>query len=375
MVKNLLNWRGVLFFLGLLGFLGCLPGGGDSTQWVVQSPPSLSPSLRDPLTESYSAALGFAQLGNTCFANSVHKLLWAAVDFPDSETVPKDQEAKKLYFSLMNQLSENWEQLQKDPKGAGIQGHGFEDPLNKFFDALNDWNLKPDHHGSKNIDLLHIPSKVREDQVDALAYLSNLDDILDLKSLIGGYYFSKNITFKDGTVQPVVIKTPDQKNFTLPIPLDSALHSSSPFFINLLAHYFKTQDSDGPIKRDDNGKKELAQITDQLTLDSPDEIPHQILMVLNEKNFAVKHSDKISLDFYQNLNPAHLLVEKKPYSLRGVVVHRGSDGAGHYVAYIQKEKNHWVLHNDLHVTPIEFGRESQMWQDIDQGGYLFLYKE
>ena len=55
------------------------------------------------------------------------------------------------------------------------------------------------------------------------------------------------------------------------------------------------------------------------------------------------------------------------YSLYGVIVHRGSAGSGHYIAYI-KHENRWFEMNDRKATLVDFS------EVLEQSAYMLFYQ-
>ena len=60
-------------------------------------------------------------------------------------------------------------------------------------------------------------------------------------------------------------------------------------------------------------------------------------------------------------------VAGEAYSLYGVIVHRGSAGSGHYIAYI-KHENRWFEMNDRKAT---FMKAEQV---LEQNAYMLFYQ-
>ncbi len=353
-------------------------------------------SLRHPLLQkNYSAAVGLKNLGSTCFANAVHKLLWADSRFshPHLATTP----IQRLFFSLMSQLDQNWKIVSENLDDSGFSKNGYETELNAFYDALIQSN-----GGSAEIDVDH--SNLRRDQADARVYLDKLIELLQLNEITPGFYESTQPVFDDGhrnKLNPDLLTDRDHLGNALPVPLPhlrmSGLSIHSPR-VNSIEDAIREQfdtpermDGNNRPRRSDNDQPEAADKYTYLTLRDGALPPSQMLLMLSRleadhvsKSFKkISATQQIELRFHrQILNAVNLVrvVEisatssTKAYHLKGVVIHKGTTSGGHYYTYLLEDQQ-WFLHDDSRVAPIQKEQEASLFDDIETNGYLFLYSE
>jgi hypothetical protein len=322
--------------------------------------------------KNYSSAAGFANLGNTCFANSVNKLLWADSRFSDPSKAITP--AQKLYFTLLNKLDQNWKKALADPTTVQISGDHFATDLNLFYDELEKENIK--NTSIPDIDF-GADSRIRHNQVDANAYLNNLNVVLELDQLVNGFHVSSQLEFINDKHKSAYNHPPQQLSIELPI---DSTHVNS--IQNAITAFLLPERMDDPHnlpRRDDNLKFEPADKYSELTIKSNP--PSRMILTLKRNKREndgstqklskyVETNANLTFDFYSQANPS-VLTHQKTYNFKGVAIHHGSIQGGHYFAYI-REGQTWFKHDDSRIAPVDL---KTVENDINTNGYIFLYEE
>ena len=84
------------------------------------------------------------------------------------------------------------------------------------------------------------------------------------------------------------------------------------------------------------------------------------------------------LPFYQEKVPTHVAfenvlpvdTERPPYHLRGVVVHGGVAGGGHYTAFVRAPDNFWYFCNDGRAP-----RLAHIEEVLEAEAYMLFYEQ
>ena len=101
---------------------------------------------------------------------------------------------------------------------------------------------------------------------------------------------------------------------------------------------------------------------------------HLQILTLHLKRFRFKNNSRQKIDSHisfpleLDMNPyISNQIEGQIYSLYGVIVHRGSAGSGHYIAYI-KHENRWFEMNDRKATLVDSS------EVLEQSAYMLFYQ-
>ena len=86
--------------------------------------------------------------------------------------------------------------------------------------------------------------------------------------------------------------------------------------------------------------------------------------------------------FVQRKVPTHISFEailpvavgQPPYHLRGVVVHSGVAGGGHYTAYVRAPDNFWYFCDDR-KSPRRVGIQEVLSEYVAANAYLLFYEQ
>lgn len=315
---------------------------------------------------NYSKALGLANLNNTCFANSVHKLLMATSDL-DRDRSAIQTPLKLSFFTFLEKLKLHNQILELVPDAAFDSDDRFRAELSDFYDELQ--------KVSENISIFY-PSRIRQHQVDAQDYFHRLVELLDLQETLSGFRQSFQITLTSGHKNAVRTDHGQRLSLSLFI-LDDEINSVT----DALRAYFEPAPFSFPnlIENDLTGNLEEGAVRQYLTLDPGHPLPRQVFVALNrfsldgrKSNKRIRLDEQITLDFHSgNLNSS----TSKRYRLKAVSIHHGSLNGGHYTAYTLDTQNNWLRHNDSVVTPVAAHERAVAEEDMHNYGYMMLYEE
>lgn len=301
---------------------------------------------------AYSNALGTENLGNTCFANSVHKLLWASLRHSPLENISSRTPLETEFFDFLSALTRNLDQVEKTSE---FPSHSFKAQLHRIFNAFEAEHLV--RYGTRQMD----GTTLRSDQGDAGMYLRRLHEFLGIHRVVPTFGMSELKVFNSGVTQTNHLAPDFMLSLQAYLNEETSLEAELALFLQE-----ERLQLDNPA-----GVREPAIRSNFLTL-SPDGKPPTDLFVsltrdLSGNRKVVKMSETITPEFFSVNRSSRVRTE---YALKGVVIYAGSGARGHYYTYL-KEKSGWFIHDDRHVSRVE---ESKVVTDLDQNGYLFLYQ-
>jgi len=300
---------------------------------------------------SMSEALGQRNLGNTCYANSAHALLWAMnlrlpADVPPAPQPDLGAPVRGLVESVQGYLSSS--RTPQNPWGYLDQAH----PLIGF-------------------------------QHDSPEYLYKLLEVFDLNpeqpNPTGAFLMAYQSILADGRSNAVNVGVDRRNRFELSLEpagglislqqvLDQASEPSSAKDI---------QWDEDPMVRLDGVRKSYL-LRDGI-------LPRTFLFQL--KRFAADGSKitrrvtadpEVTLSYYEDVAHVHGPALPHRLRLRGVIMHHGaSQNFGHYTALIRHLSveggvvyEQWFHHDDSRVTPTDTDSALEL---INRDGYVFLY--
>lgn len=305
------------------------------------SNPSLSNEPTDGFLNSVSSAqlsqaLGTANLGNTCFANSVHKILWKYLGNTFiAANAPQNNELQINFYKFMEALNVRLDMLKKDithlDKEIAKDPH-FSNSLDQIFDNIRDELIARGGTGDINGSILKVH------QANANSYLEKLLDIIDFN------YINRNSIL------------------TLGMLLNN---KSSTFQENI-----------------DNRLNDPTFLKNELVVNDFPNTPNKIIISMSrgfvhkpegttKSTNRLEFSDKILLNFYdQDLTE----IVKKNFKVKGFALHSGSLYGGHYFAYLE-ENGVWFKHNDSQVTIVSTQAEQQeMKERFELESVIYLFE-
>ena len=101
------------------------------------------------------------------------------------------------------------------------------------------------------------------------------------------------------------------------------------------------------------------------------------VLVLHLKRWVLERYPEVAL----SKNDSRVLFESTlpldgggdtPYALRGVLVHTGGAGGGHYTSYVRSRDHRWYFCNDL---PPESPREVPLGTVLSAEAYMLVYEQ
>lgn len=379
-----LNLLVCLFAFSSIIVLGCNNSGKNQAkneEKPLSNAPS-SPTASGQQTNDYnlllSQTLGTENLTNTCFANSVHKLIWGYLkEVKDKSHMPQSTKFQQSFYKFISDLDKKYDYLKNN--SSQLMSVNKKDPffatqLNNLFDDLIAELILKGGDGKLS------GFSFRQDQMDAEEYFTKLIDLLNLNNVIPAFTISSQIELKNGMKLPVQAEStkpggiPDDIIY-FPLNIISKGDSFSQLFSkNLIA---EIDDFDVA------GVPQKVTKKTYFTLKDMNKIPNKI--VLGLKRFSQdlngnlsKNKDKFTLDYelYVDFYSMDLKNNKDiAYLIRGAVVHYGNDlKGGHYITYLKMDDHKWYKHNDSHISILETKAELlAMERDIEENGYLLLF--
>ena len=144
-------------------------------------------------------------------------------------------------------------------------------------------------------------------------------------------------------------------------------------FVQTFLEYFDPEDIAGykPIIEKDPVR---AQRQFEFT-EPPETLTIQLKRFDHSKGYAKKNNTKIKIDLDKEMDLSKLLhsdsIEKTArYQLKGVVLHSGGVGGGHYWSLVKKPDS-WYKCNDSFTNPVS---EEAASDGINQSGYIFVWE-
>ncbi len=294
-----------------------------------------------------SQALGTANLGNTCFANSVHKILWQYLgESFVSASAPSNNILQVNFYKFLESLNARKHLLKNNM--LHLESEFNKDPyfsssLDQIFDNVRDELIARGGTGDIGGSILKVH------QASAATYLQDLLEIIDFSSIHDSFY-------KPFYIYEQPINSASLNGTPTPVHTNSQGHVVPNSFLNLKNLLNKKvssfQENIEAYLNDD------PHLPKYLVVNNLSDIPNKIIFSIR-RNFLnmgmlkstdrLEFLDNISLRFY-NTNLTTSL--QKNFKIKGFILHRGITSiAGHYFVYIQ-DNGVWYKHNDSQVTAV-----------------------
>lgn len=379
-----LNLLLCLFTFSSIIVLGCNYSGKSqdkNEEKPISNEPS-APTASGQQSNDYdlklSQTLGTENLTNTCFANSVHKLIWGYLkEVKDKSHMPQSTKFQQSFYKFISDLDKKYDYLYHN--SSQLMTVNKKDPffttqLNNLFDDLIAELILKGGNGKLS------GFSFRQDQMDAEEYFIKLIDLLNLNTILPAFNISSQIELTNG------MKLPVQAESTKPggIPDDIIyfplnIEAKEDKFSQLLSKNLIAEIDDFDVA----GVPQKVTKKTYFTLKDMNKIPDKI--VLGLKRFSqdingnlIKNKDRFTLDYDLYVDYYSMDLKKKKdmaYFIRGAVVHYGNDlKSGHYITYLKMDDHKWYKHNDKHVRILQTKEELiAMDKDIEENGYLLLF--
>ncbi len=376
-----------------------------------------------------SRALGFQNLGNTCFANAATKFLWiamrqkindlayeqeleasalvavegmdASVDGMDASVdlmVHAKAMVQPAFLALVSSLDEHdWTGAPSPDQYTGLLNEWF-DEMRAYLSILNEGPchvcLAPGSGYPLHIGVDQIDSA--EFLVKALALLDydahfpsipfmNVSEFADIKKakitkvwVPGAREAERIVSLPATAIRTRYVGSVVARETIVALPVSSETKTiADAWKIYMMAEELKIPLRD---RIQQPGKIEINRTVVPVAVDP---IPRQAIFSLKryalgrKVNLPVIASPHLDIDLFSPATngPGPLVPAKTlSMSLRAVIVHHGAAAyAGHYVVYVfDQERNGWFLHNDSQVLAVT---EAEVQKAVLNDGYIFLYRE
>ena len=339
---------------------------------------------------NFSRALGFKNLGNTCYANAALKFFLAhphssALLDPLFHRLPGPTELQ----ASLNALNTQYQHHEQSIKGDSTWG-----PPNDFSQNLLHSFVSYDQTNHTHF---FDPVSGASQQQDAEEFLSNLlkslqfdrfnqkmEMLLESKTVLQLENGCTRFQFSD---EPELIHT-------LSAPVYWYTDQDQKKQIHLTSEAVRRYFSPTPLDPDFKVEGQKMKGTQQQILVSK-KAPEAVIIQLKRKvwvgrtleragyfekaSHAIKISKKIDLPLY--LNPIEAVDDLKKfkptqvkYRPMAVVVQWGTSSGGHYGAYIyDTDLKSWFLHNDNSVEILKGTQLKNAFEDMAKNSYFLLY--
>jgi ubiquitin C-terminal hydrolase len=339
-------------------------------------------------TVDLSDFLGFANRGNTCFANASHNLILKhphMLSFLNDKTIIKNNPKLPVgRYTALTQLRDAFYHLFSEREGRIQQFEAtqivppsnqyYRDELDALFDRYDDYLINRNTKSKKpyfNDD----KEELRRDQIDADEYLYTTFDALKYRKF---FHVPQTATFVQTIRGRFRLQNQNDGPYVFALPLLDDKNQPLQSVTAAVQDYF-------------SAKKNPVNSTERTILISSDpsnQLPDQLIIQLNRYDNSrrkLSHPVKISSSVSVEIYPADIQADEIQNNTRpparlqmhpaAVIVHHGTPKAGHYTAYLFDEKtNQWTLHNDQQVTLIQGAAEEALAQDdMEHNGTVILY--
>jgi hypothetical protein len=322
-----------------------------------ESPKSNLSDLSTKLTRQ----LGFANLGNTCFANAAHKLITRFINL--------DAFLKSEVPFISRDLQEDVQGMMKlyhEKKDAAIQldsslatplvAYQYDAESRSIFNHLSQFSSA----SGSPLDFI-LGGKIGVHPLDSGDYLSELLNALGYIQFYGGV---------DTMTSEGVTSSTQLSQAMLKIPFYESKVTSAHELIQsfLKENKIELLETQGTYQKQSDASRRQILLQMQRRLPSG-----------SVKNLTPIEIEDVQLNFYQKPTEPTDLLKGKLVSLRptAIICHRGNTyDDGHYIAYTYEESlDSWLLHDDLRVTVVSEHDVRTMQLDWNMNASIVLYTE
>jgi Ubiquitin carboxyl-terminal hydrolase len=334
--------------------------------------------------------LGFPNLGNTCFANSVHKLLSAhpgilplldpTSRFRSGYLYEKEALEKEALKDQFHELFSKLRDARFRKKGTiySRSQTDFRAHLIQLFDRYQSYLAVTNPKGFPSFDGNR---RLTQDQMDASEYLLKTLDALDYSIFNPRRVPKDRAPFKvfsqitlDSGESHSMLRQPDDSHFSLNI-YDQEISSVADAFSLFFREHLEV------------GMQSATKKTYLAAY--PRRVPTHFFVTLGRFAFSAETmtpikvtrpidiSERVNLKIYTAPGMQSLSPQKKAYYPKAVIVHLGqSANDGHYRAYLRSSPfAPWILHDDQNVFQITSDRLPNAIEEMRTNGYVLLYAE
>ncbi len=298
----------------------------------------------------FSEAIGQSNLGNTCYANAAHALLWA---MNLTNAAPFDLHAEPAPAS--------WPNLQ-------VVLRGFLQSFQDYLFSILSGPRNPSGYLDRHHPLLG-------HQHDSAEYLSKVLELFEstqpLQNPIGTFQLATQVVFDDGRFNPVRLNAELRNRWELYLETSDHSRSLQEFFNHLFAPVDVTN-----VAWEENPNIQLPGQQRTYLIRSGD-LPRLVLLQANRFRpdrskivGKVMVTPQISIPYYENVGAIHGAPAQHRLQLKGAIIHHGvSSESGHYTTIVYHSE-HWFEHDDSQIRAIT---PEQAYAAFNENGYVFLY--